>query len=270
MLGIEKANNCKIECQDISNPTLKRLVNKEACYSKTKLEGNKCLQGIEVLPQFSNASANQMDLEKGALKVEHLIISVQGITYTSCKKSLSKALALMLAVSNIKTSLVLGQAEFNLRASSANINITETIKTIKKITGFTCSKILLSRHELDLIIEDPRLFIGNKDLLYRISNIALLDSRTIRVVYYPEVLGARDLIRNPFLELAKLAPMADPPLITSGRAHLRLILFKTLVSTVLTIPVLVMAWAELPPRGIAYGAASLVLATIVQVYITSP
>jgi copper chaperone CopZ len=269
-LGMEEANDRKVRCQDVSNPTLKRLVNKEACCSKTKSGGNKCSQDIEVLPQFSNASADQMDLEKGALEVEHLIISVQGMTCTGCEKSLSKALTSMPAVSNIKTSLVLGRAEFDLRASSANINVAETIKTIEKMTGFTCSKMSLSGHELDLIVEDPRLFIGNKDLLYGISDIALLDSRTIRVIYHPEVLGARDLMRNPFFELAKLASMADPPLITSGRAHLRLMLFKTLVSTVLTIPVLVMAWADLPPREIAYGAASLVLATIVQVYIAGP
>ncbi|TVY42055.1 P-type cation-transporting ATPase [Lachnellula subtilissima] len=269
-LGMEEANDRKIGCQDVSNPTLKRLVNKEACCSKTKSGGNQCSQHIEVFPQFSNASADQMDLEKGAPEVEHLIISVQGMTCTGCEKSLSKALTSMPAVSNIKTSLVLGRAEFDLRASFANINIAETITTIEKMTGFTCSKMSLSGHELDLIVEDARLFIGNKDLPYGISDIALLDSRTIRVIYHPEVLGARDLMRNPFFELAKLAPMADPPLITSGRAHLRFMLFKTLASTVLTIPVLVMAFAELPPREIAYGAASLVLATIVQVYIAGP
>lgn len=265
---------CSTEVQagkhTVSNPTGKRPVTKEACCSKTKSGGNKCSQDIEVLPYTSNASADQVDLEKGALEVEHLTISVQGMTCTGCEKSLSKALTSMPAVSNIKTSLVLGRAEFDFRASSADISVDETIKTLEKMTGFTCSKMTLSGHELDLIVEDPTLFIGDKDLPYGISDIAVLDSRIIRVTYHPEVLGARDLTGNPFFELAKLAPMADPPLITSGRAHLRLMLFKTLVSTALTIPVLVMAWAVLPPREIAYGAASLVLATIVQVYIAGP
>jgi copper chaperone CopZ len=268
--GVEEANGRKIGCQDASNPTEKRPVTKEACCSRTKSGGNKCSQDIEVLPYTSNASADQVDLEKGALEVEHLIISVQGMTCTGCEKSLSKALTSMPAVSNIKTSLVLGRAEFDFRASSADISVAETIKTLEKMTGFTCSKMTLSGHELDLLVEDPTLFIGDKDLPYGISDIAVLDSRTIRVTYHPVVLGARDLTGNPFFELAKLAPMADPPLIISGRAHLRLMLFKTLVSTVLTIPVLVMAWAELPPREIAYGASSLVLATIVQVYIAGP
>jgi len=269
-LGVEEANGRKIGYQDVSNPTGKRSATEEACCSKTKSGGDNCSQDIEVLLYNSSASANQLDLEKGALEVEHLIISVQGMTCTGCEKSLCKALTSMPAVSNIKTSLVLGRAEFDLRASSADVSVAEIIKTLEKMTGFTCSKMTLSGHELDLIVEDPTLFISNKDIPYGVSDIAVLDSHTIRVTYHPELLGARDLTGNPFFESAKLAPLADPPVITSGRAHLRFMLFKTLVSTVLTIPVLVMAWAELPPREIAYGAVSLVLATIVQVYIAGP
>ncbi|TGO76824.1 hypothetical protein BELL_0135g00160 [Botrytis elliptica] len=269
-LGVEEASRCKIGYQNLSDPTGKRLLAREACCSKTKSGGNKCSQDVEILPHISNTSAKQVDLEKGVLEVEHLIISVQGMTCTGCEKSLSKALTSMPAVSNIKTSLVLGRAEFDIRASSADINVAETIKSLEKMTGFTCSKMTLSGHELELIVEDATVFIDDKDLPYGISGIAVQDSRTIRVTYHPEVLGARDLMSNPFFESAKLAPMADPPLITAGRAHLRLMLFKTLVSIVLTVPVLIMAWAELPPREIAYGAASLVLATIVQVYIAGP
>ncbi|TGO83312.1 hypothetical protein BPOR_0666g00070 [Botrytis porri] len=269
-LEVEEADACKVECQDLSDPTGKRLAPKEACCSKTKSGDKKCSQDVEILPCTFNTSANQVDLEKGVLEVEHLIISVQGMTCTGCEKSLFKALTSMPAVSNIKTSLVLGRAEFDIGASAADINIAETIKALEKMTGFTCSKMTLSGHKLDLIVEDPAVFIGDKDLPYGISGIAVQDSRTIRVTYHPEVLGARDLIGNTFFESAKLAPMVDPPLITSGRAHLRLMLFKTLVSITLTIPVLIMAWAELPPREIAYGAASLVLATVVQIYIAGP
>ncbi|KAK6607562.1 copper-transporting atpase [Botrytis cinerea] len=222
ILGVEEANGRKIVCQDLLNPAGKPLVTREACCSKTISGGNKCSQDIEILPYTSKTSADQVDLEKGVLQVEHLIISVQGMTF------------------------------------------------YREMTGFTCSKMTLSGHELDLIVEDPTIFIGDKELPYGISGIVVHDTRTIRVTYHPEVLGARDLMGNPFFELAKLAPMTAPPLITSGRAHLRLMLFKTLVSIVLTIPVLIMAWAELPPREIAYGAASLVLATIVQVYIAGP
>ena len=160
-LGVEEANGRQIGCQDVSNPTGKHPATEEACCSQTKSGGNKCSQDIEVLPYTSSASADQVDLEKGALEVEHLIISVQGMTCTGCEKSLFKALTSMPAVSNIKTSLVLGRAEFDLRASSMDISVAETIKTLEKMTGFTCSKMTLSGHEFDLTVE------GRPYTLYR-------------------------------------------------------------------------------------------------------
>lgn len=238
--------------------------------NNTKCGGRNLLKEIEILPHKYAMGSNALDLEKGACDVEHLIISVQGMTCTGCEKSLAKALKLIPTVSNIKTSLVLGRAEFDIRALSFDATVIETIKTLEKMTGFTCSKMTLSGHELDLIVRAPSVFMASKDSPFGISDITELDSRTIRVIYSPEDMGARDLIGHPFFESAKLAPIAAPPLISSGRAHLRSMLFKTLVSTVLTIPVLILSWADLPPQEIAYGATSLVLATIVQVWIAGP
>jgi cation transport ATPase len=44
----------------------------------------------------------------------------------------------------------------------------------------------------------------------------------------------------------------------------------TLIFICLTVPVLVLAWAPLPEREIAYGSISLALATIVQIFIAGP
>jgi heavy metal translocating P-type ATPase len=44
----------------------------------------------------------------------------------------------------------------------------------------------------------------------------------------------------------------------------------TLISACLTVPVLVLAWAPLPEREITYGSVSLVLATIIQIFIAGP
>lgn len=270
------------------SPSSDQTSDKSARYSKARCEGHskptniqddsnyaKCGGGtgckeLEILPFKQTISTNELDLEKGVFDVEHLMISVQGMTCTGCEKSLAKALTSMPAISNIKTSLVLGRAEFDLRTISSDATVVDTIKTLEKMTGFTCAKMTLSGHELDLIVETPSLYLDNKALPFGISEVVVLDSRTIRVIYSPEVMGARDLMAHPFFESAKLAPLAAPPLIASGQAHLRSMLFKTLVSTVLTIPVLVLSWADLPPREIAYGAASMVLATIVQLYIAGP
>jgi Cu2+-exporting ATPase len=44
----------------------------------------------------------------------------------------------------------------------------------------------------------------------------------------------------------------------------------TLLSSLLTIPILVLAWAPIPKRPVAYGWASLALATVIQVAVAGP
>jgi Cd2+-exporting ATPase len=58
--------------------------------------------------------------------------------------------------------------------------------------------------------------------------------------------------------------------VEAGSKHVRQVGYMTLLSVTLTIPVLVLAWAPLPEKKIAYGSASLALATIVQVIIAGP
>ncbi|KIW38200.1 copper-translocating P-type ATPase [Exophiala oligosperma] len=213
---------------------------------------------------------NELDLEKGDFPVEHVVLSIQGMTCTGCEKKLYRSLDMIPEISNVKTSLLLAQAEFDLSRSSVIVDALNTIKAIEKMTGFTCTKMTQTGHELDLIVDGLASEFAAKELPPGVSNIAVLDTHTIRVTYHPKLVGARDLMSDPYFQSPKLAPAADRPLIASGRAHVRLMLFKTIVSTVLTIPVLVMAWAPLPEHEVIYGAVSLVLATVVQVYIAGP
>lgn len=213
---------------------------------------------------------NESDLEKGEFSVEHVVLSVQGMTCTGCEKKLLKSLDMIPGVSKVKTSLLMAQAEFDITRTSAGIDACNIIKTLEKMTGFSFTKMMQSGHELDLIVDGPAMDLTTKDLPFGVSNIVLLEKHTIRVSYHPKLIGARELMVNPYFRSPKLAPMADRPLITSGRLHVHRLLFRSIVSTVLTVPVLVMAWAPLPEHAVLYGAVSLVLATIVQVYIAGP
>ena len=220
--------------------------------------------------RYNRIGTNKFDLEKGKFTVEHVLLSVQGMTCTGCEKTLYGSLVMIPEISNVKTSLLLAQAEFDLSISSATVDTLSTIKAIEKMTGFTCTQMTQSGHVLDLIVDGLASDVAARDLPSGVSDIAVLDTHTIRVTYQPKLVGARDLMSDPFFQSPKLAPVADRPLITSGRAHIRLMLFKAIVSTVLTIPVLVMAWAPIAEHEVTYGAVSLVLATIVQVYVAGP
>jgi Cu2+-exporting ATPase len=105
---------------------------------------------------------------------------------------------MILEISNVKTSLLLAQAEFDLSRSSVIVDALNTIKAIKKMTGFTCTKMTQSRHELDLIVDSLTLEFATKELLPRVSNITVLDTHTIRVTYHPKLVSARDLMSDPY------------------------------------------------------------------------
>jgi len=126
---------------------------------------------------------NEFDLEKGDFPVEHVVLSVQGMTCTRCEKKLYKSLDMMAEISNIKTSLLLAQAEFDLSRTSATIDTLDTIKAIEKMTGFTCTTMTQSGHELDLIVDGLASEFAARDLPFRVSDIAVLDTHTIRVTY---------------------------------------------------------------------------------------
>jgi heavy metal translocating P-type ATPase len=213
---------------------------------------------------------DNVDIENGLSEVEHLVLSVHGMTCTGCEKKLYRSLDSLPAVSNIKTSLVLAQAEFDL-SGSTSVDSVNIVKTIEKMTGFTCTKMIQSGEELNMMVGgNVQDFAREEDWPLGVTDLTVIGKNTIRVTYHPKIIGARELLSNPFFRLAKLAPPTARPLIASGRAHVRMSFFMTLLSALLTIPVLILAWAPLPEHKILYGAISLGLGTIVQTVVAGP
>ncbi|KAK4574266.1 hypothetical protein LTR86_002027 [Recurvomyces mirabilis] len=202
------------------------------------------------------------DVEKGPSFREHVSLSVQGLTCTGCETKLYKALHDIRGVSNLHTSLVLSQAEFDVDEQACQMD--EIVKTVEKATGFSCQRSSSTGQSLDVMVDgDAKAFVEHKYPV-GITLISVLGPHEIRVTFDPNVIGAREVLENAFgsnLELSALRAGSD---LVTGRKHVRRTAWVTLLSAVLTIPVLVLAWAPLNPRPITYGAASLALATAVQ------
>jgi Cu2+-exporting ATPase len=210
----------------------------------------------------------QVDVERDLFGIQRVTLQVQGMSCTGCEKKLFKLLNSLPEISSVKTSLLLAQAEFNLRPSNF-IDAENIASNLQRMTGFTCTKIVDFGVDLELIIEDnPQHYA---DLWpASIINLAFVNKNRIRVSYHPKAIGARELLSDPFFQHVRLAPPSPPPLIASGRVHLWKSFYMTLFSCILTIPVLILAWAQLPKRDIIYGAISLVLATVVQFVVVGP
>lgn len=207
-------------------------------------------------------------LEDGRSGKEHVVLSVSGMTCTGCETKLKRTLASLPAVNNLKTSLVLSRAEFDLDLGSGTVP--EVIKHLERTTEFKCEKISTQGDSIDLITPCEASDFVARDWPLGVLEMNVIGKNCVTVAYDPEVVGARDLLEKGWDAPVELAPLRADPTLDAGRRHVRNVGLTTLLSAILTIPVLVMAWAPLPHREIAYGSASLVLATLVQVVVAGP
>ncbi|TQV97503.1 heavy metal translocating P-type ATPase [Cordyceps javanica] len=208
------------------------------------------------------------DMEDQGHGKEHVILSISGMTCTGCETKLSRTLAGVSAVKDLKTSLVLSRAEFNIDLRLGSV--VEVIKHLERTTEFKCERIQNQGFSLDLVISgEPSKFI-DRAWPDGVIEMVAVDKQTVRATFDPKTVGARDLAEKAWGEPFELAPPRGDVSLEAGSKHVKHMGWMTLLSTILTIPVLVMAWAPLPKREIAYSSASLALATIVQVVIGGP
>ena len=208
------------------------------------------------------------DVEDQGTGKEHVVLSISGMTCTGCETKLTRTLVTLPAVNDLKTSLVLSRAEFNidLRLSS----VEEVMKHLERTTEFKCERVQNEGSSLDLIVLDQPLKFISQTWPDGVFDMTPVDKQTMRVAFDPNIVGARDLIEKTWGPPIELAPPRGDPSLETGSKHVRHVGYMTLLSAILTIPVLVMAWAPLPEREVAYSSASLALATIVQVVIAGP
>jgi len=252
-------------------------VTGKGCYSGTTKTGKTSEDSCgldennprEHMAPSSSRKLPLTDIELGEVPTEHVVLKVEGLTCVGCENKLFRALDSVPAVRNVKTSLMLSRAEFDHKSNGGVIN--KLISTIERQTGFHCERVQLNAYQdLELVVQvDPQFAIdlprpqGVLDVLHLAEN-------TICVQYKADIIGARDILEHYSSVSPNLAPVKKDSNRVSGKKHVRRTCLTTLISISMTIPVLVLSWAPLPPHRIAYGAVSLALATLIQVFIAGP
>lgn len=240
------------------------------------------------------------------------------MTCTGCERKLNRVLSGMAGVHNVKISLVMGRAEFDV---DAGLSVYDVASVLERQTEFKCV-VSQKGHQLEVLVplrpstqEATRLGVTavalTNDLTplvqgltgsqypSGVEDIKILDSKgreriyrtasnalrqrpvfkmfsskpnecSARIYYDPHVVGARDLLKKGFGTPLSLAPLNTGRATAADTDNLLKTLCMTLLSALLTIPVLVMAWAPLPSHKIAFGSSSLTLATLVQFIIAGP
>lgn len=211
---------------------------------------------------------NSSDVEKGEAHFEHVVLSVGGMTCSGCEASLSRAVASLPAIQNLQIGLILARAAFDLDTNRMSVD--QVIAYIARVTKFACEIVTSKGREIEVI--HPR---GFKSLVQQVkpvgvTNMKAVGADVVRIEYDPVLLGARALLDTAFDAPLKLAPANPPRAIESGIRQVRKDGMITLVSSLLTVPVLVFAWAPLPEHPTVYGSVSLALATVIQVVVAGP
>ncbi|CEL11969.1 hypothetical protein ASPCAL15063 [Aspergillus calidoustus] len=99
------------------------------------------------------------DIENQGTGKEHVVLSISGMTCTGCETNLNRTLVTVPAVKDLKTSLVLSRAEFNIDLRLGSVE--EVMKHLERTTEFKCERVQNQGSSLDLIVPDmPSKFIS--------------------------------------------------------------------------------------------------------------
>ncbi|KAI9808718.1 MAG: hypothetical protein M1825_003870 [Sarcosagium campestre] len=241
------------------------------------LEEDPQFSSIASKPQITCSSAQDisvnpatfdLDVEKTTIALDHVVLDIQGLTCTGCETKLYKSLDSIPAVRNLRTSLVLSQAEFDLDKRTAKVG--EIVSLVERSTGFTCKETSSTGQDLEVVVRGKAAEFVSLPKPAGVHDITELQGQTVCINYNARIVGARDMIETHFQDLIQLAPLRPDSALVAGSAHVRKTAFMTALSIVLTIPVLVLAWAPIPEHEIPYGSVSLALATIVQFVVAGP
>jgi Cd2+-exporting ATPase len=125
--------------------------------------------------------------------------------------------------------------------------------------GLTCD------HHIDVVHQGslPESILN----LSGVTSVSKLGDSTFRIQYDASILGARDLLEHGFGNKASLAPENSTSSFAAQRRALTRLFWKTVLSIVLTLPVLTLAWLPGSSNIVVKNCISLFFATLLQVLV---
>ncbi|KAK2805048.1 hypothetical protein FQN51_001143 [Onygenales sp. PD_10] len=224
----------------------------------------------------------ETDIEQcGADQLCSLTLGVVGMTCTGCESKLRRVLNSFPGISDVRTSFILNRADivYDPLQISDPVEITAQVK---KVTGFICTVLRTGLAVTD--IPGERVHVANldtegKDRIQEIdgvSQVMPIRGGTFEIIYDPQTIGIRDILE-----------VANSHIGGGGGVHLALnssseevaqavedshwfwMIVRTAVAVVLTVPVLVFAWAPIArnapfPDQTYFICSAFALATVVQ------
>lgn len=216
-------------------------------------------------------------VERGAGRKVSMLMSVQGMDCPSCASKVTRALNTVPSVSDVKVNSFSGQAALSYLDGA--VLPTAIAKRISDLTGFTCSVLEEERYEGQRRVLRVALPLSlaaafdQADLPPHVtirSSTACTGQLMLDIEYDSAAIKPREVLGIFSSFSGVVLPSAKRDDAGVAQKELMALLYRTTISALLCIPVLVFSWAPIPAHPVAYGACSCALTTAIQAYVASP
>lgn len=202
------------------------------------------------------------DIEKQsqANDLETVTFNVTGMDCSGCGNILARAFRGIPGVHNVSVTFITGAASCDI--DPRKITSAEVQGLVERATKYKLTPVDTTLPSLEIVMDPDVAKEVSQKLPDGVTNIRTVSKRRYEVTYNPAVVGARRVLGS--LPGASLAPPSQDEGLVAGYNRLRNVFWTTVLSFSLTIPVVVLSWANPPvsERNTLY--ISVALATVVQ------
>lgn len=200
--------------------------------------------------------------------LEHITIEIQGSSCPGCISKVSRALESIAYLYNLRLQTIPLRAEFDLDVAKTTIR--EVMRSVRTKTGRRCERVGDGWQKLPVVVPDPSVCLEASASRHGLMDIERMGIGSFSIKYDAAKIGARKLLKGLRAEHKCSINLAPAECYDEIPTDVRKAGFLTCVSSILTLPILILAWAPLPKHQLQYDTASLVLATAVQIIVAGP
>lgn len=201
------------------------------------------------------------DIEKQPTNFEPVTFTVTGMDCSGCGNLVARAFNNVPGVQNTCVTFIAGTASCDI-----NLNVTsvsDVIRLVERATSYKLARSNSTHPSLDLIMDAQMAHSLSRGLPKGVLGCNAVSKSQHRITYDSSVVGAREVLE--MIPGASLAPPSQDESLTAGQTRLRNVFWTTVAAFCLTIPVVVLSWANPPVSAHTILYVSIVLATLVQI-----
>ncbi|CAE6526948.1 unnamed protein product [Rhizoctonia solani] len=199
-----------------------------------------------------------------------LALIIQGMDCPGCSPRVVRALTSFSSVADCHVNVFAGRATMTYHPDKARPD--KMARHVVASTGFQCQvedDQIIGKEMRRMRVQLGRPLAGEHPKIDGFTVIEEASSGLIEVEYETDV-NPRDVLASFLSWEGVYVPPSRESIINSAQREVLRLLYLTVFSAILTLPVLVLVWAPLPPHPTAYGAVSLAMTSIIQVVVARP